>query len=53
GVPVYPIVERLVEALDEGMPRSAGNALGFDRLVMLASRAEAIDDVMAFPTPRL
>jgi elongation factor P--(R)-beta-lysine ligase len=53
GIPVYPIDERFLDALAGGMPASAGNALGFDRLVMLATGAEAIDDVMAFPTPRL
>ncbi len=53
GIPVYPIDERFLDALAGGMPAAAGNALGFDRLVMLATGAEAIDDVMAFPTPRL
>jgi lysyl-tRNA synthetase class 2 len=53
GLPVYPIDGRFIAALGEGMPPSAGNALGFDRLVMLATGAAAIDDVMAFPDPEL
>ncbi|HSS00112.1 MAG TPA: EF-P lysine aminoacylase EpmA [Kofleriaceae bacterium] len=51
--PVYPIDDRLVAALAEGLPPSAGIALGFDRLVMLATGAPAIDDVLAFATHEL
>ena len=49
GKPVYPIDERFVAALHEGMPRAAGNALGLDRLLALCLGAAAIGDVMAFP----
>jgi lysyl-tRNA synthetase class 2 len=49
GRPVYPIDERFLESLREGMPPSAGNALGFDRLVMLALGRRELADVLAFP----
>jgi lysyl-tRNA synthetase class 2 len=35
GRDVYPIDELFLDALREGMPPSAGNALGFDRLLLL------------------
>ncbi len=53
GKIAYPIDERFIGALEEGMPPSGGNALGFDRLVMLLLGAETIGDVMAFPAERL
>ncbi len=53
GKIAYPIDERFIGALEEGVPPSGGNALGFDRLVMLLLGAESIGDVMAFPSERL
>lgn len=52
GLPVYPIDERFLWALEEGMPPSVGNALGLDRLVALVSGHVAIADVIAFPHAR-
>ena len=45
----YPIDEDFLAALAWGMPPSAGIALGVDRLVMLASGAPRIDDVLWAP----
>ena len=44
----YPIDEELLAALAE-MPPTSGVALGFDRLVMLATGAPRIDDVIWVP----
>lgn len=48
GEEVYPLDERFLRALQEGMPQCSGNALGIDRLIALASGAANIRDVLAF-----
>ena len=45
----YPVDQDFLDALAHGMPTSAGIALGFDRLVMLATGAEKIEDVLWAP----
>src|SRR6202035_3005118 len=45
-----PLDEHLLAALAAGMPDCAGVALGFDRLLMLATEAAHIDEVIAFAT---
>jgi lysyl-tRNA synthetase class 2 len=45
----YPIDEDFLAALEFGLPRCSGIALGFDRLVMLATGATRIDDVLWLP----
>jgi lysyl-tRNA synthetase class 2 len=53
GLPVYPIDEKFVRALEEGMPPSSGNALGLDRLFALALGVSTIGDIMTFPEGEL
>jgi lysyl-tRNA synthetase class 2 len=51
GQPPYPVPEKFLTEL-AAMPESAGIALGIDRLVMLLTDREKIDDVVAF-TPEM
>jgi lysyl-tRNA synthetase class 2 len=46
----YPLDEDFLAAL-ESMPPAAGIAMGFDRVVMLATGAPRIDEVMWTPVP--
>jgi len=52
GEPPYPIDERFLAALEHGMPESAGNALGVDRLLMLLLGQPDIGSVLAFGAER-
>ena len=49
GRPIYPVDEGFLAALKSGIPECAGLAMGFDRLVMLATGAERIIDVLWAP----
>ncbi len=49
GLPVIAIDEHLLAALAAGLPHCSGVAVGFDRAVMVASGAQRIDDIIAFP----
>lgn len=53
GLPVYPVDERFLAALDEGLPPCAGIALGIDRLIMLITGARDIREVLAFAADEL
>lgn len=52
GLPQYPIDERLLAALDHGLPACAGVAVGVDRLLMLQTGERDIRKVIAFPVDR-
>ncbi|TRX53156.1 elongation factor P--(R)-beta-lysine ligase [Thalassomonas sp. M1454] len=51
-LPEKAIDQNLISALESGIPTCAGVALGIDRLVMIAVKAEKISDVIAFPVNR-
>ncbi len=48
----YPLDEDFLAALSI-MPPAAGIAMGFDRVVMLATGAPRVEDVMWTPVPEL
>ena len=52
GLPRLRLDRRFLRALDAGIAPCAGVALGFDRVVMLASGAQRIEEVLSFPTNR-
>lgn len=52
GLPSVKIDQHLIAALEHGMPRCSGVALGVDRLLMLQLGAQSIAEVLAFPADR-
>ncbi len=52
GKPALPVSSRLIEAMRAGIPPCSGCALGLDRLIMVASHAGSIDEVLPFPIER-
>ena len=51
-LPLLPVDERFLAALEFGLPDCAGVALGLDRLVMLAAGKACVQDVLSFPLER-
>jgi len=51
GRPVHPLDEEFLDAVGR-MPDAGGVALGIDRLLMLLSGAESIEEVLLFPASR-
>jgi len=52
GLEVHALDQSFLAALAAGLPPCAGVALGLDRLLMLLSGAQTVDEVMAFPIAR-
>ncbi|CAD6507383.1 elongation factor P--(R)-beta-lysine ligase [Candidatus Profftia tarda] len=52
GLPQHAIDEKLLAALEHGLPDCSGVALGVDRLVMLGLGEERLSAVMTFPIDR-
>lgn len=48
GLPEAEIDERFLAALAHGLPDCSGVALGFDRVVMCAAKAQRIDEILSF-----
>ncbi len=53
GSPVFPVDDHFVAALAHGLPDCSGIAVGLDRMLMLMTEADSIDQVMSFSIRRV
>lgn len=53
GRPALPHPQRLIDAMRRGLPRSAGVAVGFERLLMVLAGASDIAEVLTTPQDAL
>jgi len=53
GLPTLALDHYFLAALEHGLPDCAGVALGIDRLVMLATHSESIQEVLSFDFARV
>jgi elongation factor P--(R)-beta-lysine ligase len=51
-LPNYAADEKLIAAMESGIPACAGVALGIDRLIMLLAKIKNISEVISFTTDR-
>lgn len=52
GRPMYPMPHKFLSAMERGFPPSSGVALGFDRVLMLATGSRTIREVLPFSMHR-
>ena len=52
GLPVVEKDSRFLNALAYGLPNCSGMAIGLDRLLMLLTGVDSLDQVLAFPVAR-
>lgn len=52
GKEPLPEDSQMLKAMDAGLPKCAGCALGFDRLIMLCAGVDSIAEVLTFPIDR-
>lgn len=53
GLEQVPADNKLLQAMESGLPASSGVALGLDRLIMILTASQDLDQVLAFTTERL
>ena len=53
GLTVFDVDQSFIEALESGLPESAGIALGVDRLFMALTACQNIDDLLVLPMSKL